>query len=449
MKLVSLLGHIFELFDRTQHDLHPSDQVVDRFFRTRRYLGAKDRRFIAEAVFGMIRHKLLLETLFRSALHDFSGVGLPTPQGSNVGLYVTYSIVVEKKDLKWVAESLESHWRVHFPRLSLTEFVQAVSRHHDVDIAREDVVSRVSILHSFPRWIVEEWIRMFGESEAEALCAALNLSAPLTLRVNTLKATVEECQKRLKEQGVESARTTYSPFGLVLPKRVNLPSLQSFKDGWFEVQDEASQLVPLLINPQPGQTIIDACAGAGGKTLELGALMKNEGKIIAVDVDEGRLNNLKKRVQRGGVQNVEVRLVGEGYIPAEDEFIEKADAVLIDAPCSGLGTFRRNPGNKWKVTPEFVEKVSVQQYRLLERWSAAVRPGGRLVYATCTLLRKENETIVESFLSKHAEFALVPVAEVLEKWGLAQLVSNRYLHLYPHRHGTDGFFAAVMRRNAD
>lgn len=445
MKLVSLLGHTFELFDLTQHDHHPSDQVVDCFFRARHYLGAKDRRFIAEAVFGMIRHKLLLETLFRSALRDFPGTGSPSPQGSNVGLYVTYSVVIEKKDMKWVVESLELHWRVHFPRLSLTEFVQAVSRHHDVDIAGEDVVSRVSILHSFPRWIVEEWIRMFGESEAEALCAALNLSAPLTLRVNTLKATVEECQKRLKEHGVESARTSFSPFGLVLSKRVNLPSLQSFKDGWFEVQDEASQLIPLLLDPQPGQTIIDVCAGGGGKTLELAALVKNEGKIIAVDVDEGRLKSLEKRVQRGGVQNVEARLVGEGFVPRKEAF-EDADAVLIDAPCSGLGTLRRNPGNKWKVTPQFVEHISAQQYRLLEQWSAAVRPGGRLVYATCTLLKKENEAIVEPFLSKHTEFALVPVREVFGRWGLAELLTNDYLHLYPHRNGTDGFFAAVMRR---
>jgi len=274
----------------------------------------------------------------------------------------------------------------------------------------------------------------------------LNTSAPTTLRVNSLKTSVEECQQRLTREGIGTERTRFSPVGLVLTKRVNLPSLQSFKEGWFELQDEGSQIIPLLVDPQPGEIVVDACAGGGGKALELAALMVNGGKVIALDVDERRLKELQKRAERAGAQNIEIRLAcKDGAGPGSDR-VEKADAVLIDAPCSGLGTLRRNPGNKWRVSPEFVEHISRQQLKLLEQWSPLLKPGGRLVYATCTLLRQENEDVVEDFLARHAEFRLDSSAQILSRWGLARLSQNGYLYLYPHRHGTDGFFVAVMRK---
>jgi 16S rRNA (cytosine967-C5)-methyltransferase len=444
VKSASLLGHTFELFDTVERDRLPADQVVDRFFRARRYLGSADRRFIAEAVYGMLRHKLLIHTLFQSGFRELNGHVSSANLRSPLGLYLTYLLAVEKKDMDVVVETLGSYWRVHFPSVSLEGLADAVLRQYYLGLATGSVADRLSLMYSFPKWMVEEWLARFGEPETKAFCAALNTPALTTVRVNTLRASVEECQKRLLQEGVRTERTKLSPFGLSLAKRVNLPSLQSFRDGWFEIQDEASQIVPLLIDLQPAGIVIDACAGGGGKTLELAALMKNRGKIIAFDVEARRLKNLEKRAERAGVRGIQVQLAEEGF--AGQAGVKKADAILIDAPCSGLGTIRRNPGNKWRVSPGFVEHISRQQGKLLEQWSPHLKPGGRLVYATCTLLRQENEEVVENFLSGHAEFKLVSPSCLLSQWKLEGLSQDKYLYLYPHQHGTDGFFAAVMTR---
>jgi 16S rRNA (cytosine967-C5)-methyltransferase len=341
---------------------------------------------------------------------------------------------------------LGSYWRIHFPSVQLDKITDAVIRIDKPNRATSSIADRLSLTYSFPKWMVDEWLLHLGETEVEQLCAALNAPAPTTLRVNSLRTSVEECQERLEREGIETERTRLSPFGLILSKRANLPSLQSFREGWFEVQDEGSQIISLLVDPQPGEFVIDACAGGGGKTLALAALMSNQGKLIALDVDEHRLKKLQRRAERAGAQNVEVHLSGKGSDEWGTDHSEKADAILIDAPCSGLGTLRRNPGNKWRVSPNFVEQVSLQQQRLLEQWSAHVKSGGRLVYATCTITRKENESVVESFLSRHDEFQLDSPSTVLSKSKLEGLSQNGLLYLYPHRHGTDGFFAAVMRR---
>ncbi|MGA9363183.1 MAG: RsmB/NOP family class I SAM-dependent RNA methyltransferase [Bacteroidota bacterium] len=455
MKSTSLLGHTFELFDTVERDRLPADQVVDRFFRARRYLGSTDRRFIAEAVYGMLRHRLLIHTLFQSGLQELNGHSTSANLRSSLGLYFAYLLAVEKKEVGVVTETLGSYWKVHFPSVPMERLAESLLRHYDLDLVSGSASDRLSLMYSFPKWMVEEWLARLGESETTALCTALNTPAPTTIRVNTLKTSVEECQKRLLQEGVTTERTKLSPFGLSLAKRVNVPSLQSFKDGWFEVQDEASQIVTLLLDPQPGGIVIDACAGGGGKTIELAALMKNDGKILAFDVEARRLRNLEKRAERAGVQGLKVQLVGKGFAEEEDDGLPtgqagatKADAILIDAPCSGLGTLRRNPGNKWRVLPAFVEHISQQQGKLLDQWSPLLRPGGRLVYSTCTLLRKENEEVVESFLARHAEFKLGSSSRILSRWRLEHLSKNGYLYLYPHQHGTDGFFAAVLRRDS-
>jgi 16S rRNA (cytosine967-C5)-methyltransferase len=446
MNSTSLLGHTFELFDRMVRETLPADQVVDKFFRTRHYLGSKDRRFIAEAVYGMIRHKLRIETVFGSALREFDGHLTHSNLHAPVGLYLTYLLLVERGDVQAVSELLGSHWRIRFPSVQLDKITDAVIRIDEPNHATSSIADRLSLTYSFSKWMVDEWLLRLGETEAEQLCAALNSPAPTTLLVNSLKTSVKECQEKLLREGIETKRSKFSPFGLVLFKRVNVPSLQSFKEGWFEVQDEGSQIISLLVDPQPNEFVIDACAGGGGKTLALAALMSNRGKIIALDVDEQRLKKLQRRAERAGAQNVEVHLAGKDSNEWGTDDSEKANAILIDAPCSGLGTLRRNPGNKWRVSPDFVEQLSLQQQRLLEQWSSLVKSGGRIVYATCTLTRKENEGVVESFLSRHEEFRLDSASTVLSKSGLEGLSQDGFLYLYPHRHGTDGFFAAVMRR---
>jgi 16S rRNA (cytosine967-C5)-methyltransferase len=311
----------------------------------------------------------------------------------------------------------------------------------------EKGVERLAVQYSFPDWMVEQFIALYGYEETEQLCASMNEPAPLTIRVNTLKADVETCRKELAKQEIETTLVTYSPFGLNVTRRVNMFSLTAFRDGLFEVQDEGSQLLPLLIDPKPNAKVLDVCAGAGGKTLELAALMKNRGEIFATDINRFRLEELRKRTKRAGVQNVRVN-----PIDSVDDLHEKYsgffDIVLVDAPCSGLGTIRRNPGMKWMVTKEMIDEISEKQRMILHAAAPLVKPGGRLIYATCTILNQENEEQIKTFLAEHQDFMLGDTSAIVQKWNFNNMVSNGFIKLFPHIHGTDGFFCAMLEKRA-
>jgi 16S rRNA (cytosine967-C5)-methyltransferase len=294
--------------------------------------------------------------------------------------------------------------------------------------------------------MVQRLLDQYGEQETILLCRSLNGQASLSLRVNVLKSSVEECQDALKTEGVATERTKLSPFGLTVPKRINIFQLQAFRDGFFEVQDEGSQMLPYLLDPKPTAKVLDACAGAGGKTLELAAIMKNRGEIVAADVHSFRLDQLRKRAQRAGVSNVRIRHVQDIGDLAE-QYTGYFDIVLIDAPCSGIGTLRRNPGMKWMVTEETIREVSEKQLHILEACVPFVKIGGRVAYATCTLFREENESVVESFLEKHADFTLDDPPLDRAKFDFSPYKVGRYIKLSPHRDGTDGFFIAVMMKH--
>jgi 16S rRNA (cytosine967-C5)-methyltransferase len=307
-------------------------------------------------------------------------------------------------------------------------------------------VEKIGVTYSFPDWIVERFIKEYGEDEARLLCASLNEQAPLTLRVNTLKATVEKCQAKLGEEGVETTRTILSPFGLNIVKRINVFSKQTFRNGWFEVQDEGSQLLPLLVDPKPTAKLLDVCAGAGGKTLEFAALMKNRGSIYATDINGFRLEELRKRVKRASAQNIRVQVI-KSIEDITERFKTLFDIVFIDAPCSGLGTIRRNPGMKWTVREQTVNEVSEKQRVILQASAQLVKVGGRLVYATCTLLKQENEDVIEDFLSRHLEFEPVDACMIADRCLLkANIVEGKFIKFLPHIHRTDGFFLAVLEK---
>ena len=303
---------------------------------------------------------------------------------------------------------------------------------------------KLSLLYSLPEWMIHQFIEQYGFEQAAAIGESLNHTAPLTLRVNTLKASVDECRAQLEKEGVATKKTKYSPFGLCVQKRLNIFQLQSFRSGLFEVQDEGSQILPLLLDPKPRSKVVDACSGGGGKSLELAALMKNRGVIFALDVNAHRLDDLRKRIRRSGSDTIRVQLVKEHNVP--DSLVGVADNVLVDAPCSGLGTLRRNPGMKWTTTPDAISELSSKQYEILSEYSQCVKQNGRLVYATCTLTADENERVVEKFLTSHSDFELMRPSHILERYGLQGLEIGHYLRLFPHVHGTDGFFAAVMKR---
>jgi 16S rRNA (cytosine967-C5)-methyltransferase len=305
-------------------------------------------------------------------------------------------------------------------------------------------IEAIAVQYSFQDWMISEWNEYFGHSELEPLCTTLNTQAPMTLRVNTIKTTVEECQRKMLVEGVETEKTQYSPYGLHLKKRINVFQLQAFKDGLFEVQDEGSQLLAMLVDPKPKSKVLDACAGAGGKALAMASIMNNRGEIFAFDIHSFRLDELKKRIRRSGVDSIRTKTIRENEV--EEGFIGAADFVLVDAPCTGTGTIRRNPGMKWSVTQQMVKELREKQLSILSFNSQYVNVGGRLVYATCSLIKDENENVVEQFLSKEKNFELINPSSILERYNLAGMTDSKYFQLLPHRFNTDGFFAAVMKR---
>ncbi|MGA9119886.1 MAG: RsmB/NOP family class I SAM-dependent RNA methyltransferase [Bacteroidota bacterium] len=442
MKQSSLYGHVLEILGLTAGSRRPVDEVVGDFFRTRHYLGARDRRFIGDAVFDIVRNQTLLSHITDQAMSRFTGF-TPEPRAWPFFRLAVYLAVVRKEELPAILAALSSLWETYGREPSLDIFLDSVVATWSTFVWPESPVERFSLAYSIHPLVVRDWVDHYGVVGAEQLCVASNSPPPTTGRVNALKCTREECQARLQREGITVAPTLLSPVGLRFERRSNIQGLSSFRDGWFEMQDEGSQIISYLLRAKEGDAILDACAGGGGKTLHLAALMKNAGKLIASDSSRARLKQLKERGRRAGVTIVEISppdpTIGEGV---EKDF----DAVLIDAPCTGTGTYRRNPWLKAAFQPEEFEHVLLTQRGLLERHSRAVRPGGKLVYATCSLLRRENEEQIELFLRAHADFSLIRAGEILAEAGIDTGHDQEYLTLLPHLNGTDGYFAAVLRK---
>ena len=440
MKLSSLLGHTRELLQLVRTSEKPADNVIDAFFRSRKYLGSHDRRFIAETTYGTLRHMRRCEVLLLLALGNSTDRMIA--EDGFLLLVATYLLSIDRRqqlkpdDVGEVLKSTKLKPGVG----SILQALSAVTEPETVD-----PIEKIGIRYSYPDWMVRRLVTQYGDQKAQQLCESLNGQAPLTLRVNTLKTTAEECQDILRKEGVETQRTKLSPFGLLISKRINVFQLQAFRDGLFEVQDEGSQLLPYLIDPKPTARVLDACAGAGGKTLELSALMKNRGEIVAADVHGGRLEELRKRARRAGASNVRIQQV-EDIADLEERFRGYFDVVLIDAPCSGLGTLRRNPGIKWVVTEETVHEVSQKQLHIIESSVSLVKSGGILAYATCTLFREENEDVIENFLRTHPHCSLESPPLNPSIFDASRFTDGKYVKFFPHRDGTDGFFIAVMKK---
>lgn len=445
MKKSSLFGHAAEALGLIREGHRPADSVVADFFRERRYLGARDRREIAGMVFGTLRHMRLLDLLVHTAAAGFSIPSLPAGSQSTPLLVAAYVLHGEHDDTAETSAGLTEYLSTCVSGGMPAGFVDALKRAQLPAETLNSPVSRIAALHSFPDFLIREWIARMGSEETEALAASLNQQAPLSIRVNTLKSTVDQCRQVLAAAGVQTEKGACSPFALILPKRLALDTLQPYRDGLFEMQDEGSQLLSLLVQPQPGTTVVDACAGGGGKTLHLAALMENSGRLVAIDLDERKLRNLQERAERAGAR-VHMILSAHRDEARIARLFDKAHAVLVDAPCSALGTLRRNPSLKMTYTEERSAQLSTIQTTLLDSAARLVMPGGRLVYSTCTLVQKENEDVAFRFLNKNPRFVLQPAHEILSRWGIVVDRSSPYLQLYPHRSGTDGFFAAVFLR---
>ena len=296
-----------------------------------------------------------------------------------------------------------------------------------------------------PDWLAERLSAFLSPEEVLRLAQSLNRPAPLDLRANPLKLDRDALVDKLKADGVGCAPGRFSPLAVRLEGKPALQKHPLFLDGSFEVQDEGSQLLGFLLQPKRGEMVVDFCAGAGGKTLLLGALMRNTGRLYAFDVSEKRLAKLKPRMARAGLSNVHPVLIAHEADAKVKRLAGKADRVLVDAPCTGLGTLRRNPDLKWRQSPAAVEEMVAKQGAILAAAARLVRPGGRLVYATCSPLAEENDAIVDAFLAAHPEFRPLSAQEILDKQGVS-LETGERLRMLPHVHDTDGFFAAVMER---
>jgi 16S rRNA (cytosine967-C5)-methyltransferase len=353
-----------------------------------------------------------------------SGTGSPTRRLALLGLMQTAG----RSAIKPFASADENAWLEHVSK---------------IDPASLPLRIRLNL----PDWIVSALSAHFESEELAQLAAALNYSAPLDLRVNPLKANRDQVLAALREAGVDAGATPFAPFGVRVAGKPALTKLKVFEDGWVEVQDEGSQLLCSLVAPRRGEMIVDFCAGAGGKTLALGAAMRSTGRLYAFDVSERRLAKLKPRLARSGLSNVHPVQIDSEHDVKIKRLAGKIDRVLVDAPCSGLGTLRRNPDLKWRQSADAVVELAPKQASILASAARLVKPGGRLVYATCSLLEAENEAVVAQFLGDHPDFVLVPAGKVLAEQRI-EVEMGDYLSLWPHRHATDGFFAAVLERRA-
>lgn len=413
----ALFAHAEAVIGQLLRFEHPADAVVSRYFRDHRELGHADRAFVAETVFAVLRRGRSLEARCAGQLSDrhLLLVALAVTRGWN------------QRELAPVLRANEEEWLATARAMPDGEFSPAV---------RCDL----------PDWLYNKLEAQFGAEETEKLAHALNQPAPLDLRVNTLKTNRDAVLARFAEEGIGAAAGPLSPTAIRLREKPALAKHALFLEGAFEVQDEGSQLLGYLLEPRRGEMVVDFCAGAGGKTLLLGALMKNTGRLYAFDVSDKRLVKLKPRLARSGLSNVHPARIEHERDQKIKRLSGKADRVLVDAPCSGLGTLRRNPDLKWRQSEESVAELTVKQAAILDSAARLVRPGGRLVYATCSLLTAENDAIVEDFLAEHPEFTLTPASTVLAKHGIE--FSGDLLRLLPNQHNTDGFFAAVLDRKA-
>ena len=396
----------------------PADAVISRHFRDNRNLGSNDRKIVAETVFGILRHLPQIEWLVGK---------MPNPRQILLAWYVG----IERRNLRELPPIFNEDDRKYASELKAKSLKEAP----------------LAVQAALPQWVVDSLLASdMSEETLMSLSRSLLESAPLDLRVNTLKSRDrEEIIDRLSAAGVDAEPTPLSPWGLRVVGKPPINKTKVFEEGIIEVQDEGSQLLGLLSGAKRGQMVADFCAGAGGKTLLLGAMMQSSGRLYAFDVSEKRLANLKPRLARSGLSNVQPQLIASENDQKIKRLAGKMDVVLVDAPCSGLGTLRRNPDLKYRQTQEGIVELNAKQTSILASAARLTKAGGRLVYATCSLLREENEAIVEAFLAAHPEFSLCDARELLPE-NIAETLDSPYLKLLPQKHGTDGFFAAAMSR---
>jgi 16S rRNA (cytosine967-C5)-methyltransferase len=408
------LAHAAAVVERMLSFSSPADELLSAFFRQHRALGPKEREFVAEAAFAVLRRRRSLE----------AAAGSATP-AALVAAAAMRVLGLSARALDGLVDA------------ALVQRIRSFRAEALSPATRADL----------PDWLWDRLAAEHGTDEAVRIAQGMLNAAPLDLRVNLARTAREAVLARLAADGMDAAPTRYSPAGLRLAGKPPINRHALFRDGLIEVQDEGSQLLAWLVAPRRGEMVADYCAGAGGKTLALAMLMRGSGRLYAMDVSTKRLAALAPRAARAGVTSVHaIALSGEADARAK-RLTGKLDRVLVDAPCSGFGTLRRNPDLKWRHGPPAIAQLAAKQRSILAAASRLLKPGGRLVYATCSVLREENEDVVQDFTARHAHFASLSCGELLAAQRIP-LDTGICLRLWPHLHATDGFFAAAFERTA-
>ena len=384
----------------------PSDKLLSNFFRSNRKLSSSERSLIAETAYTILRNYYKLTLVLDNDIPNIIGL--------------TWLKLMQLKASSFAAIKL-----IDYQKISKIEF-------------QTDALSTLEL----PEWLITELEQSYSKNDIAKLAQSLQQEAPLDLRVNLLKNNRATVLQELQE--FSPSKMEFSPFGIRINNKTFLAKHKLFIDGCIEVQDESSQLAGLLLNPKRNEIVVDFCAGSGGKALLFGMLMRNSGHIYAFDVNQKRLNNLTPRMNRSGLTNTHSTLIDSEFDTKLHRLYNKIDRVFVDAPCSGLGTLRRNPELKFRQSLHSIEELNIKQMSILQEASKLLKPGGHLVYATCSIVKAENQDIVEQFLLFNPDFTLVPATQVLSNPKLKQ--NDSYLTLLPHIHHCDGFFAALLQK---
>ncbi len=411
----ALIAHAADVLSDTLRFSGPADQAVSRYFRNHRGLGQQDRAFVAETVFAALRRRRSLAAAAQSE--------------SPYSLVLAALIRIHGFSVRSVADLVRAK------DLALLERVHAARAEEQALAVQADL----------PDWLWDMLVAQYAGREAQAIAQGMLAAAPMDLRANAIRAPRDAIVAKLRAAGLACEPTPYAPAGIRLAEKPAINKHPLYLDGSIEVQDEGSQLLASIVAPRRGEMVVDFCAGGGGKTLALGAAMRNTGRLYAFDVSAWRLAGLDPRLARSGLSNVHpVAIAAENDLRVK-RLAGKIDRVLVDAPCTGFGTLRRNPDLKWRFGEKDVAELVDKQLKILSAAARLPRIGGRLVFATCSVLREEGEEIAAKFLATHSDFAPLSCAEILKAQGIP-LDTGEHLRLFAHLHQTDGFFAAAFER---